>query len=405
MAEEPTTKIPGSIKTLVAAAFIIALGFGFISPILPQYITSFNVGTAAAGFVISVFAISRLIFAPFAGRLVDALGSRTIYISGLLSVAVTTTLVGVAQEYWHIVALRGLAGFGSTMFTVSAMGLVVKLSPPEIRGRCSGAYASGFLFGSILGPLAGSALSFLGMRWPFVIYGVFLSLASLIVYLRLPKNIGEATPTSESKPAFSPKEAVRLNTYRAALIASFANGWANFGVRIAIVPLFAATVFHQGPAFAGVILAAYAVGNALALQFSGRLADRHGRKPLIIVGLFVSATFTATFGLTEDIYHLIALSVLAGVGSGLYNPPMQASLADLIGNDRAGGKVLASYQMSSDFGAILGPILIGAVVEIYGYEIGFLATSAVLFFAAIRWVFARETLAIKATVENLEPRE
>ncbi|WP_155008915.1 MFS transporter, partial [Priestia megaterium] len=69
------------------------------------------------------------------------------------------------------VALRAIAGIGSTMFTVAAMGLIVRLSPPSIRGRCSATYATSFLLGNVIGPLVGASLSFLGFRWPFFIYG------------------------------------------------------------------------------------------------------------------------------------------------------------------------------------------------------------------------------------------
>ena len=99
-------KIPREIWVMVTAAFIIALGYGLIAPLLPQFIVSFDVSMAAAGLVVSIFSASRLIFAPVAGRLIDRVGTRGVYIGGLLTVAVTTGLVGIAQDYWHIVLLR-----------------------------------------------------------------------------------------------------------------------------------------------------------------------------------------------------------------------------------------------------------------------------------------------------------
>ena len=86
----PAERIPREIWILVIAAFIIALGYGFISPILPQLATSFGVGAVAAGAVISAFSFTRLVFAPAGGKLVDKLGARWVYITGLLIVAVTT---------------------------------------------------------------------------------------------------------------------------------------------------------------------------------------------------------------------------------------------------------------------------------------------------------------------------
>lgn len=64
------------IWVLVAAAFIIALGYGLIAPILPQFVVTFDVSLAAASAVVSIFAGARLLFAPVSGTLIDRLGSR-----------------------------------------------------------------------------------------------------------------------------------------------------------------------------------------------------------------------------------------------------------------------------------------------------------------------------------------
>ena len=115
---EPKTPIPREIWVLVSAAFVIALGFGLIAPILPQYARSFDVSVFAASFVVSSFSIFRLIFAPTSGRLVDKVGYRYTYLGGLTIVAVSTLLVGVAWDYWSLLVFRALGGIGSTMFTV-----------------------------------------------------------------------------------------------------------------------------------------------------------------------------------------------------------------------------------------------------------------------------------------------
>ena len=167
-------RIPQTIRVLVGAAFIIALGYGLIAPVLPQFASSFNVSMAAAGAVISVFALARLLGAPGAGLLVDKLGSRPVYLTGLLIVATATFFVAFAQAYWHIVLLRFIAGFGSTMFTLSAQALIVRLTHPSIRGRANALYATAFLLGNIFGPIIGSAMSFLGYRVPFAVYGLSL---------------------------------------------------------------------------------------------------------------------------------------------------------------------------------------------------------------------------------------
>ncbi len=52
--------IPREIWVMVVAAFVIALGFGIVAPILPQYAASFDVGLTAASAIVTVFALARM---------------------------------------------------------------------------------------------------------------------------------------------------------------------------------------------------------------------------------------------------------------------------------------------------------------------------------------------------------
>ena len=380
-------KIPRTIWVLVGAAFIIALGYGLIAPVLPQFAGSFGVSMAAAGAVISIFALARLLGAPGAGRLVDRLGSRPIYLTGLLIVAGATFLVAFVNAYWQILALRFIAGFGSTMFTLSAQALIVRVTHPSIRGRANALYASAFLVGNVVGPIIGAALSFLGFRAPFVIYGLAVAGAAVAV-----GGLTQPKPGSEPLPAAKPKMRVRqawqTSTYKALLAAGFTNGFVNMGSRVAILPLFAAAVFERGGAAAGLALTAFAFGMAVTLQFSGRLADSLGRRPMVAAGLATSGVFTALLGGATSFWPLVLLSAAAGIGAGLMSPATQATLADIIGNERSGGTVLSTYQMTQDAGTILAPVLLGAVAEAAGFQAAFGVCGAVCAATLVIWLVA-----------------
>lgn len=389
--QEDAPKIPREIWVMVTAAFIIALGYGIIAPLLPQFVVSFDVSVAAAGLVVSIFSASRLIFAPASGSLIDRLGSRRVYLTGLMTVAITTGLVAAAQEYWHIVALRALAGIGSTMFTVSAMGLIVRMAPPTIRGRCSATYATAFLLGNVAGPVLGASLAFLGFRPPFVIYGVGVALAAFVVWLLMPRD-DSAVQKKSQQPPMKLAEAWNDTAFRAALTSNFAQGWINMGVRVSVLPLFAAAVFHNGAAAAGFALAIFAAGNAVVLQFSGRWADTFGRRPLIMIGLTGTAIFMGLLGFADAVWSLLLVSALAGAASGLINPAQQAAIADVIGNERSGGKVLSTFQMGGDFGQICGPIIIGVLADLFGFRVAFGVCGAIALIGIVAWFFGREPL-------------
>ncbi len=346
-------QIPSEIWVLIGAAFVIAIGFGLIAPVLPAYARSFDVGVAAASVVVSVFAFFRLVFAPAGGALVSRLGERPVYLTGLLVVAASSLATAFAQSYWQLLVFRGLGGLGSTMFTVSAMALLVRLAPPRIRGRVSSAYASAFLVGGMLGPVLGGLLASFGLRLPFIVYAGALVVAAAVVGLRLS---GASLRPSADRPQGPPvlvREALESSAYRAALASAFANGWCNFGVRVAILPQFALTVYDR-PWVAGLALAVAAVGTAATLQVAGRLADSVGRRPLVITGLAVTALGFGLLGLSGSLWVLLVLSAVSGLGAGLVNPAQQATVADVIGTDRSGGSVLAAFQMAQDGGAIVG---------------------------------------------------
>src|SRR5699024_4610253 len=184
--------------------------------------------------------------------LIDRLGERRVYVAGLLIVAASTYAVAAAQTYWQLLLFRGLGGIGSTMFTVSAMALIVRLTPQEARGRASSAYASSFFFGSILGPVVGGLLAGLGMRIPFVIYASGLLLAAAVVWFRLERQpqldsggpdaeAGEIAEAGETDPAQASAARSRVlprmrfrdawadSAYRASLGSAVAVGWAAMG--------------------------------------------------------------------------------------------------------------------------------------------------------------------------------
>jgi DHA1 family tetracycline resistance protein-like MFS transporter len=387
----PRLRMPLEIRVLAAAAFVIAIGYGLVAPALPAFARSFDVGFTAASAVVSAFALFRLAFAPLSGRLVGRIGELRTYLLGLGIVAVSTGACAFAAEYWQLLVFRSLGGIGSTMFTVSSISMLVRLAPPAMRGRASGLWATGFLLGSVTGPLVGGGLVAFGLRAPFIVYAVMLLAAMALTGLLLRGRPGATVEAGDAASEFPFRDALGLPAYRAALAAAFANGWAVYGVRVALVPLFVVEALQRTESWAGIALAVFAAGNALTLVVAGRIADRRGRRPLILAGLAVSTVATAVLGVVPSLAAFLAVSLVAGLGSGLVNPPVNAAVADVVGK-RRGGTVLAGFQMASDIGAILGPLVAGAVAQVAGFGAAFGLTAVVLLLALVLWLPAPETL-------------
>jgi MFS family permease len=383
-------KLPSEVWVLVTANAVIALGYGVVAPVLPQYARNFGVSIAAATFVITAFALMRLCAAPVSGVLVQKLGERRIYLTGLVIVALSTGACAFAQTYWQLLVFRSLGGFGSAMFTVSSLGLMIRISPSDARGRVAGLFSSAFLVGSVGGPVLGSLTVGLGLSAPFVIYGVALLIAVAVVFFRL-RHSSLGAPDVETEPAISLRTALRNRAYRAALFSNFATGWSAFGLRIALVPLFVVEVLGRGAGMAGLALATFAIGNVSAVIPSGYVSDRIGRRKLMICGLTVSAVTTVLVGFTDSLPLFLVLAYVTGAATGMFISPQQAAVADIIGSKSRGGTAVATFQMMSDFGAILGSLAVGQIAEHLTFGSAFVISGVILLVAAAVWVFAPET--------------
>jgi len=389
-------KLPSEVWVLITANVVVALGYGVVSPVLPQYARNFGVSISAATFVITAFSLMRLVSAPASGLFVQKMGERRVYVSGLLIVAVSTGACAFAQTYWQLLLFRSLGGFGSAMFTVSSLGLMIRISPPDARGRVAGLFSSAFLIGSVGGPVLGSLTAGLGLAAPFAIYGVALLVAAGVVFVNL-RHSSVAAPTKDTEEPVTLRIALRNRAYCSALFSNFATGWSVFGLRIALVPLFVTEVLHRGPRVAGLALATFAAGNVAAVIPSGYLSDRIGRRTLLIVGLAVSGVATVLVGLASSLTLFLAGALVAGAAAGMFTSPQQAAVADIIGSKARGGTAVATYQMMADFGAIVGSLAVGEIAQHLTFGAAFVISGAILLLGAVGWVLAPETRVLPTT--------
>lgn len=385
-------KLPFEVWALVAGGFAIALGYGVVAPAIPQFALEFGVSNFAASAIVSAFALMRLLSAPLAGWVVARFGERRSYTTGILIVALSTGAAAFAADYTQFVVLRGLGGIGSTMFTVAATALLIKVSPPAARGRVASLNSAGFLLGGLLGPVFGGIVASFGLRAPFIFYFFTLVAAATVVAVSLRHSTfaGSTSGAPKSGETLTFSQALRVSQYRSLLLSTFSFGWASFGVRVSVIPIFVAVVLDGDAAVAAWVLAAYAAGNAMLIFPSGRWSDALGRKPMIVIGLFTLAASYLAFPASPSLWIAILVMFVAGAGSALVNPGQQATLADVVGL-RNGGSVVAGYSMTSDLGGVLGPLIAGAIVDLAGFGWAFGATAALLAVAAVVWTFVPDS--------------
>ena len=376
--------LPGEVAVLAAVAFSVAVGFGIVAPVIPVFARHFGVGRAEVGAVLSAFAFMRLASALGVGRLVDRIGERVVLATGIGIVAVSSALAGFAHSYLQLLLLRGAGGIGSAMFSVSAMGLLLRVVGPTQRGRSVGLFQGGFLLGGISGPAIGGPLAAWSIRAPFFVYAGTLVVAGTVAMVGLRRAALARKPDTTSdadKPArASLADALRQRTYRAALVANLADSWAAMGVRNTLVPLFVLESLHRGTAWVGVGFTIVAATNAATLIPAGRIVDRRGRRPIIVAGCLLSAVSMALLALSPTIIGYIVAMLIFGVGSGLLDVAPAAVVGDVAG--KGGGTVVAAFQMAGDGGSVSGPVVAGWVADTWSYGTAFWVTTGVLVGAA-----------------------
>jgi MFS family permease len=381
-------ELPSEVRALVGVAFMVALGFGLVLPAIPLFAREFGVSKTAAGAVISAFAFTRLITAPFVGRIVNAAGERVVLATGIGVVAVSSLLSGFAQSYWQLLVLRGIGGVGSIMFSVSSASLLIRVTPSHQRGRAQGVWAGSFLVGSIAGPAVGTVASF-SLRLPFFLYAGTLVVAGTIGLTALRHSEMAARQVTVPQPMLL-KTALRNRAYIAALVASFAGDFAVVGARVSIVPQFMTDRLHLGSGWVyAAFLVVSVVSGALLLPF-GHFADTHGRRPVIIGGLGLGAVGFLLLPSIATLGGLMIAMVLLGFAGAADSVAPGAVLGDVVGS--RGGTVVAVFQMAGDLGAVLGPVVAGAVADASGYGAAFAISAAVALLPLPFVAFARETL-------------
>ena len=392
--------LPREVAVLSIVAFCVALGFGILAPAIPVFAKSFGVTATQASAVISVFALMRLIGAVPAGWLVDRIGERSVLITGLTIVAVSSALAGFSSSLGQLIGFRGIGGLGSAMFSVSAMALLLRSVGPEQRGRAAGAFQGGFLLGGVAGPAVGGLVTGISIRLPFFVYAVTLGAAVVVVvtmmahtHLREKDAAAPAiTDPEEAKGWRQLVHALRNRAYVTALVVNLGSGFTVFGLRSAIVPLFVVYSLGLKASWTGYGLLAAALVQAVLLLPAGRMADTRGRKPALVIGTAATVVGFVALAFTGAIPAFLGAMAVLGVGSAFLSSAPAAVVGDITGGRRS-GPIVATFQMMSDVGAVAGPLVAGLIVDTTGsYEIGFLVGAGVIAVAFVLTTVMPETL-------------
>jgi MFS family permease len=364
----PNAKYEGSViavLNLSLVTFLILLGLSMVSPILPTYAESFQVSYTLVGFVVSSFAVTRMVLDIPAGLLSRRFDKKRIMISGLLLLSVSSILAGTAPNYITLVIARMIEGAGSALYVTTATVFLAQISGEEKRGQWMSLYMGMLLLGAIFGPTFGGILAdTYDVRAPFFAYAVITGLA-ILPTLTLPKLANSANSTSPLEVRGILRDMREVLSNRSFLLVTFAVFTMFFlrtGVRSTLVPLFAANNLGMDSGTIGLILTIGGITTALTITPMGSISDRIGRKIPLALCLILTAGITVLFPFSTDLLTLSIIMAIYGAVIGLQGPSA-AYVTDVSPQDKLEIS-MGLYRMISDFGFVMGPLLLGFLADI-----------------------------------------
>lgn len=377
---------------VVFASLISRLGYQMArSPVLPAFAVDLGAGPELLGVIIAASTITGVFFKLPAGALSDVLGRKRMMVLGALFFAIPPFFYPLVSDPYSLLALRFVHGFATAIFSPVAAAYVASLGEARRGGRL-GWYASMNDIGATGGPMIGGFILYFTASFPitYLTAGV-LGVLTLVVVLLLPeidvarRSAGKTTGQRLAEFRQGIREVLSAPPI---LIASGIEAVMYFGYAafLGFLPIYAKRAGLNDAEIA-LVLGAQLVAAMVVKPVAGRLSDRLGRKPVIVVGLLFCAAALPIVFRSEAFMTFALVSAVLGVGVGAVTPVTNALIADLASAKRLGA-AMGVFGTVFDFGEAMGPIVAGFLIGSLGYASTFdvlaaatIAATAILSFA------------------------
>ncbi len=354
------------ILSFYLPALMVTLGQGLLVPILPLYAADFEIGYGLIGLILAGEAIGTLFADVPTGMIQRRFGNKQVMMMGLFVKSISVLLLFFAPTIWIVLVLRLFAGFGRSMYTVSAHLYVTNHIDLAKRGKAISIFGGTHRLGGFIGPAVGGVIAgAFGLRAGFIgvalVTGIGLILVAL--FTRNSKREG-ARPSSEGDHHIHFLSALASN-YRVLASAGLAQvfGQTIRAGRTVVIPLFAADVLGLGVDQIGLIVSISVAVDFSLFLVAGWLMDRYGRKFAIVPCFGIQALGMALVPFAASYTGLLLAAVLIGLGNGLGSGSMMTLGSDL-SPARSRGEFLGLWRLIGDVGHTGAPLVVGVVAEI-----------------------------------------
>jgi predicted MFS family arabinose efflux permease len=362
------------LLVLSLAAFAVGTDSFVIAGVLPDVSASLHVGTAAAGQLITAYALAYALLSPVMAAATAHWPRRTVLLVGLAVFIAGTAGSAVLPAYAAVLAARAVAGLGGAMIVPVSGGVAAGLVPAEQRGKALAVVLAGLTAATALGAPLGTALAAVS-SWRITMLGVAAlgllaaaGVATLLPPVPTPPAVGLRARVA---PVRNPRISATLATTLLAYAGLFT------------VYSYIAVVFHHATGGNGRTLATLLLVWGLAATAgnlgAGHLVDRLGSRRVIPVALVLAVLDFATLHWTARTLPtaLVALVVWGIAGWGL----LVAQQHRLVATAPGAAPILIGLNSSALYLAVSAAGLIGAAI-INALGAGWLGLVGAAFLAA-----------------------
>ena len=361
-------------------------------PVLALFAEYLGASPERIGVIVSVSTLTGVVLKLPSGALSDIYGRRILLRIGVIAFGIPPFFYPFISDLNVLTLLRLFHGLATAIFAPSALATVAELYR-ERRGAALGTYTACTQSGALLGPFIGGYLAFAyGYSSAFLTAGLFGCAAIVLFYsLHLsppPPRLhdkGLASVWSEMWKGFSivarnRKVLVTSSTDAAKMIAN--------GALMAFLPLYAISVgLNAGEV--GLLFTIQSLTSFVSKPIMGRVSDRMGRQPLIMLGLLICAATFVSIPHVSELALLLVLSAGFGFGEAVVSSSSSAFVADS-SEFKTLGAGMGMQGTIGDIGHASGPLLAGVLIAnmsyagAFGIIAGLQVAAAVFFWLAMR---------------------
>jgi DHA1 family inner membrane transport protein len=379
--EKTSGELPWRARTAVLTLGTFAVGTdGFIIVgLLPEIHRTLHVSTAAAGQLVSVFALSYALLGPVLATLTGLWPRRRVLVTGVALLAVGNAVTASAHVYGLILASRALAGCGAALFVASAVATAAHLAGDQRRGRAISMVTAGatlsLVLGAPLGTLIGGAWGWQKAIW--FVAAVAAVVAVVLTFLLPPIKLDQGATLRQRITPLTDWRVLRI------LIVTL----------LAFVGIFLPFTYMSAvfaPALDGhesrlaLLLLVFGIAATAGNLTAGSLADRFGPRRVVIgATLGVAAVFLIMLPVRDVFVLVVIAEALSGVVSYSVVGPQQHRIIAYA--PPGGASLVTSLNTSTGYlGQFLSSVIGAGLLTVTGSAVllpvaaGFAALAALL---------------------------